>query len=315
MNPVLVSGQDPSYSWSFPFHLLFTIHCLPSKPHFLTVLSDLSDLYPFFKPLHLTPTWMEKLNEMISHLKKKKKWIFLAASNTKKTLIKSVLMDFQCQRQAGITTDLLVITKKRNCTVSSSHFTLATAHFRLPEMGICWRDYVIHWTTGFKGWKETQKCFNYHLHADGFPISLKGLSFRTLYLISIGHSHSKWTPYCSPPQLTSISPVFLPPEIPSCHPNQEPWCQFFLLPYSLSLPNPTLLSFLVFLIPLIGFFISSFVCLPQIHSPGISLVVQWLRLCSSNGREPRFDPWSGNYIPHAVTKSSHAATKDPACHS
>ena len=172
--------------------------------------------------------------------------------------------------------------ERRNCTVSSSHFTPATAQFRLPEMGICWRDSVIHWTTGFKGWKETQKCFNYHLHADGFPISLKGLSFRTLYLISIGHSHSTWTPYCSPPQLTSISPVFLSPESPSCHLSQEPECQFFLLSYSFSLPNPTLLSFLVFLFPLIGFFISSFVCLPQIHSPGISLVVQWLRLCSSN---------------------------------
>ena len=32
-------------------------------------------------------------------------------------------------------------------------------------------------------------------------------------------------------------------------------------------------------------------------------------------REPGFDPCSGNYIPHAVTKSSHATTKDPACHS
>ena len=29
-------------------------------------------------------------------------------------------------------------------------------------------------------------------------------------------------------------------------------------------------------------------------------------------REPRFNPWSGNKIPHAATKSSHATTKDPA---
>ena len=32
----------------------------------------------------------------------------------------------------------------------------------------------------------------------------------------------------------------------------------------------------------------------------------------SQCRGPRFDPWSGNLIPHATTKSSHAATKDPA---
>ena len=31
-------------------------------------------------------------------------------------------------------------------------------------------------------------------------------------------------------------------------------------------------------------------------------------------RRLRFDFWSGNYIPHGVTKSSHAAAKDPACH-
>ena len=34
----------------------------------------------------------------------------------------------------------------------------------------------------------------------------------------------------------------------------------------------------------------------------------------SRCRGPRFDPWSENYIPHAATKSSHAATKDPKCH-
>ena len=28
---------------------------------------------------------------------------------------------------------------------------------------------------------------------------------------------------------------------------------------------------------------------------------------------PMFDPWSGNYILYAATKSLHAVTKDPAC--
>ena len=35
---------------------------------------------------------------------------------------------------------------------------------------------------------------------------------------------------------------------------------------------------------------------------------------SSQCRGPRSDPWSGNYIPHTSTESSHAATKDPADH-
>ena len=29
----------------------------------------------------------------------------------------------------------------------------------------------------------------------------------------------------------------------------------------------------------------------------------------SQCRGPMFNPWSGNYIPHATAKSSHAATK------
>ena len=33
----------------------------------------------------------------------------------------------------------------------------------------------------------------------------------------------------------------------------------------------------------------------------------------SQRRGPRFNPWSGNLIPHAATKCSHAKTKDPAC--
>ena len=42
---------------------------------------------------------------------------------------------------------------------------------------------------------------------------------------------------------------------------------------------------------------------------GTFLVVQQLGLCTSTARGLRFDPWSGNYIPHATTKSSNAATK------
>ena len=33
----------------------------------------------------------------------------------------------------------------------------------------------------------------------------------------------------------------------------------------------------------------------------------------SQFRGPGFDPWSGNWIPHATTRSLHATTKDPAC--
>ena len=34
----------------------------------------------------------------------------------------------------------------------------------------------------------------------------------------------------------------------------------------------------------------------------------------SQWRGPGIDPWSGNQIPYATTKSSHAATLDSACH-
>ena len=34
----------------------------------------------------------------------------------------------------------------------------------------------------------------------------------------------------------------------------------------------------------------------------------------SQCREPGFEPWSGNLIAHAATKSLHATTKDPTCH-
>ena len=33
----------------------------------------------------------------------------------------------------------------------------------------------------------------------------------------------------------------------------------------------------------------------------------------SQCRGSGFDPWSGNWIPNAVTKSSHAVAEDPAC--
>ena len=36
------------------------------------------------------------------------------------------------------------------------------------------------------------------------------------------------------------------------------------------------------------------------------MVVQWLRLCTPNARRPRFDPWSGNQIPHATTMTWHS---------
>ena len=41
-------------------------------------------------------------------------------------------------------------------------------------------------------------------------------------------------------------------------------------------------------------------------SGGISLVVRWLGLCSQ-GRGPRFHPWSGTWIPqlHAATETQH----------
>ena len=34
----------------------------------------------------------------------------------------------------------------------------------------------------------------------------------------------------------------------------------------------------------------------------------------SQCRGPEFDFWSGNWIPHAATKNSHAATEDAACY-
>ena len=43
------------------------------------------------------------------------------------------------------------------------------------------------------------------------------------------------------------------------------------------------------------------------------LGVQWRRLQAPNAGGPGFDHWMGNWIPHAVTKSSHVATRDPAC--
>ena len=39
-----------------------------------------------------------------------------------------------------------------------------------------------------------------------------------------------------------------------------------------------------------------------------------VKTVSSQFREPGFDIWSGNLIPHAPTKSSAATTKEPTCH-
>ena len=38
------------------------------------------------------------------------------------------------------------------------------------------------------------------------------------------------------------------------------------------------------------------------------------KILSSQCRGPEFNPWSGNQIPQATTKSSRATTKDPVCH-
>ena len=46
-------------------------------------------------------------------------------------------------------------------------------------------------------------------------------------------------------------------------------------------------------------------------SSGISLVVQWLRLLAPNAEGLGLIPRQGSHIPHATTKSSHAATKIP----
>ena len=57
----------------FCYHLKFTIHCLPSKPHFLTFLSNLSDLYPFFLNLYILPQLERKNSTKWFHILKKKK--------------------------------------------------------------------------------------------------------------------------------------------------------------------------------------------------------------------------------------------------
>ena len=37
------------------------------------------------------------------------------------------------------------------------------------------------------------------------------------------------------------------------------------------------------------------------------------KILRSQCRDPEFHPWSGNWIPHAVTKSLLATAKDPTC--
>ena len=39
----------------------------------------------------------------------------------------------------------------------------------------------------------------------------------------------------------------------------------------------------------------------------------WLRLHTPKCRAPGFDSWSGNNIPHAITKGLHATVKDSTC--
>ena len=48
-------------------------------------------------------------------------------------------------------------------------------------------------------------------------------------------------------------------------------------------------------------------------TPGTSLVVQWLRLCTPHARGPGLIPGQGTIIrSHMLQLSSHATTKDPA---
>ena len=50
------------------------------------------------------------------------------------------------------------------------------------------------------------------------------------------------------------------------------------------------------------------------YTPGTSLVVQWVRLCTPNAGGPGSIPGQGTRSHmHATTKSSHVTTKEPAC--
>ena len=61
-------------------------------------------------------------------------------------------------------------------------------------------------------------------------------------------------------------------------------------------------------------FVGSFACKKR-GWEGTSLVAQWLRLHTPNAGGPGSIPGRGTRShTHATTKSSHAATKDPACH-
>ena len=50
----------------------------------------------------------------------------------------------------------------------------------------------------------------------------------------------------------------------------------------------------------------------KIRSFGTSLAVQWLRLHAPNAGGPDSTPGRETKIPHTATKSSHAATTEPA---
>ena len=49
-----------------------------------------------------------------------------------------------------------------------------------------------------------------------------------------------------------------------------------------------------------------------LKSRGTSLLVQWLRLWAPNRSGPGFNPWSGNWIPHATTKRPTCCSWDMA---
>jgi len=51
----------------------------------------------------------------------------------------------------------------------------------------------------------------------------------------------------------------------------------------------------------------------KIHSPKDFPGGPMAKTPHSQYRGPRCDPWLGNWILHAATKSSHAAAKNPAC--
>ena len=52
---------------------------------------------------------------------------------------------------------------------------------------------------------------------------------------------------------------------------------------------------------------------PTLKQPGMSLVIQWLRLHAPGARSLPLIPGQGIRFPHASTKSLHATARDPMC--